>query len=134
MKPTYQELERLLEKALERIADLEQQVADLTERLGKNSKNSSKPPSTDRKRNTRLQKSRKRKPREGKARSLLPLDQVDQHKICQLQECPECGSSDLLLKRRRLIQQQVELPERNGITTQFDRCKYRCRSCKASAV
>ena len=148
MKPTYQqledlcrgqaqrikEMESLLKQALGRIVVLEEQVSVLTERLGKNSKNSSKPPSTDRKRNTRLNRNGKRKPREGKARPLLPLNQVNHHKICQLQECPECGSSDLLLKRKRLIQQQVELPEGNGITTQFDRHKYRCRSCKSSVV
>jgi uncharacterized coiled-coil protein SlyX len=75
MKPTYQqledlcgrqenqiaqqaqrikELEGLLKKAFDRIAVLEEQVSALTEKLGKNSKNSSKPPSTDQKRNTRV--------------------------------------------------------------------------------
>jgi hypothetical protein len=52
MKPTYEELEakvlrleELLKQALEKIAQLEQQ-------LKRNSKNSSKPPSTDQKGNT----------------------------------------------------------------------------------
>ena len=139
MKPTYQELEDLCRWQAQRINELEDllkqaldRISVLEERLSKNSKNSSKPPSTDRKRNTRLRKSQKRKFREGKARPLLPLDQVDHHKICRLQECPECGSSNLLVRRKRLIQQQVELPEGKGITTQFDRHKYRCRSCKAT--
>jgi len=52
MKPTYEELEaelartqELLKKALDRIATLEDQI-------NKNSKNSSKPPSSDQKSNT----------------------------------------------------------------------------------
>ena len=52
MKPTYEELEakvqrleNLLKQALEKIAKLEEQ-------LGRNSKNSSKPPSTDQKKTT----------------------------------------------------------------------------------
>ena len=47
MKPTYKELEAIIEKLLIRIVDLEAQ-------LKKNSKNSSKPPSSDQKSNLPL--------------------------------------------------------------------------------
>jgi len=73
MKPTYEELEAevrnlkgLLKKALERIAELEAQVK-------RNSKNSSKPPSTDQKSNTAdAGEKSPRESRAGKARAPFP--------------------------------------------------------------
>jgi transposase len=141
MKPTYEELEarnkelearcekleELLKKALDRIASLEEQ-------LNRNSNNSSKPPSTDRKANTRSSKSRNRKPRQGFTRALLPLDQVDKHEICEVHGCPHCGSADLASKGDPIILQQVELPEIKGIITQFDLHNYQCRVCKSNVL
>jgi transposase len=46
-KPSYEELEALLAKALERIAQLEGMLEKLQEQLGLTSQNSSKPPSSD---------------------------------------------------------------------------------------
>lgn len=122
-----QKLEELFKKALDRIADLEEQ-------LNRNSNNSSKPPSTDRKANTRPSKKGNRKPRQGTTRALLPLDQVDKHEICEAHECPHCGSADLACKGDPTILQQVELPEVKGIVTQFDLHNYHCRTCKSSVV
>jgi DivIVA domain-containing protein len=45
--PSYEELAALVTVQAERIAQLEAQVAELTARLGQNSRNSSKPPSSD---------------------------------------------------------------------------------------
>ena len=82
MKPTYEELEsalvktqNLLKLALERIAELE-------ERLNKNSKNSSKPPSSDRKPNNEDQKNKEKKSRSGINRALIPPEKVDQFVDC----------------------------------------------------
>lgn len=141
MKPTYEELETrnrelearceklegLLKKALDRIARLEEQ-------LNQNSNNSSKPPSSDHKSNTRHSKNRNRKPRQGITRALLPLDQVDKHEICEAHGCPHCGSVDLASKGDPIILQQVELPEVKGIVTQYDLHNYHCRACKSSVL
>ncbi len=116
-------LKDLLKKALERIAELE-------EKLNRNSKNSSKPPSTDQKSNTPRTSSLKRKAHEGKARALYPQERVDQHIDCTLECCPHCQSKRLeLLRDSPLIWQQAELPTVRAIVTQFNRLKYRCETC-----
>lgn len=134
MKLTYEELEarcdrleKLLKKALDRITDLE-------EKLNQNSHNSSKPPSSDRKSNTRHHNNRDRKPRQGTSRILLPLEQVDMHRVCEAHACPHCGSDELTRKGDPTILQQVELPEVKGIITQYDLHNYHCGTCKSSVV
>ncbi|MEO1975098.1 MAG: IS66 family transposase [Paracoccaceae bacterium] len=141
MKPTYEELEarnkelearcdrleELLKKALDRIADLEEQ-------LNRNSNNSSKPPSTDKKANTRPPKVRLRKPRKGSARALLPLDQIDRHEVCEIDDCPHCGSAELRSKGDPVIFQQVDLPEVKGVVTQYDLHSYQCQTCKSNII
>lgn len=120
-------LENLLEKALHRIAELE-------ERLNKDSNNSSKPPSSDQKPNTPDRKKKPRKSRPGAARSLIPLEEVDRHEICELAECPHCKSKDLASRNDSLVIQQVELPETRGVVTQFDCQKYHCKQCNLNVT
>ena len=134
MKPTYEELEarcnhleEVLKKALDRIAELE-------ERLNQNSKNSSKPPSSDPKPNRPPKDGKGRKPRDRMTRSLLPLDQVDKHEVCEAHECPFCGSGELKEKGDPMILQQVELPEVKGTVTQFDRNNYHCQTCSSNVI
>ena len=148
MKPTYEELEQLCREQEQRGQDQEKRIqrlegllkkaldriAELEERLNQNSNNSSKPPSTDRKGKTRPSQKRSRKPRQGTSRALLPVEQVDKHTVCELQECPHCGSRELVTKGDPVILQQVELPEVKGVVTQFDRYNYRCRSCRSSML
>ena len=129
MKPTYEELENLLTKtqgllklALERIAALE-------ERLNKNSKNSSKPPSTDRKENSSNDPKMPKGPRQGISRLVLSPEQIDHFHICKLDACPCCGSSNLIDQGKSLVLQQVELPEVKAFVTQYDCTKYTCLSC-----
>lgn len=135
MKPSYEELEikllateaklteahRLLKLAIERIAVLE-------ERLNKNSKNSSKPPSSDHKPNMDDPK-KPRKSRGGINRTLLPPDQIDHFQTCELSNCPCCGSHRLIDQNQPLVLQQAELPEVKAVTTQFNCTKYACDSC-----
>lgn len=129
MKPTYDELEAklvnteaLLKLALERIAKLE-------ERLNANSKNSSKPPSTDHKANSKPKKSGSRKSRKGASRTVYPPEKVDTVVACTLDQCPGCGSKDLIDEQKPLMLQQVELPEVKATVTQFNCAKYRCCGC-----
>jgi len=116
-------LQELLKKAFEEIANLQ-------EKLNLNSKNSSKPPSTDQKGNTPQKPPKKKKKRKGVSRASFPPERVDKQVECTEQNCPHCGSSsiglnDLLPE----ILQQVEIPEVKAIVTEYLLCKYHCRSC-----
>lgn len=131
MKPTYEELElevrhlrELLKQALEKIAQLEEQ-------LKRNSKNSSKSPSTDQKSNTPDAENKKpRDSRAGKARLPFPPDKIDRHVQCKQENCPHCGSSKIQLSGRSPeILQQAELPEIKTVVTEFQLQKYCCNEC-----
>jgi len=140
MKPTYQELEgklaqtearleqthQLLKLALERIASLE-------ERLNKNSKNSSKPPSLDQKSNSQKKNTRRKDRGKGVNRNAFPPERIDQHVSCSLDQCPDCGSSQLVDLDTPLILQQVDLPHVQAIVTQFNLNKHRCNCCGNSS-
>lgn len=148
MKPTYEELESRCRELEERNAKLEDRceklealltkaldrIATLEEQLNQNSANSSKPPSSDFKRNSRGIKSKRRPKRDGFARALLPLDQVDKFETCSIDSCPNCGSSQLQSVGDPLILQQVELPQVKGIVTQYERQLHRCTCCHEKTV
>jgi len=137
MKPTYEELEtevrhlkELLKQALEKIAKLETQ-------LKRNSKNSSKPPSTDQKSNTADAAGKKppRESRAGKARAPFPLDKIDRHVHCTRETCPHCDSSKIQLTGQPSeILQQAELPEIRAIITEYQLQKYRCEECSKNST
>ena len=136
MKPSYEELEfklqateakliettNLLRMAIDRIAVLE-------ERLNKNSKNSSKPPSSDQKANTSNNGRKGRSGRPGVNRVLLPPEQIDQVHDCQLTNCPCCGSQSLIDQGLSWVLQQVDLPEVKANITQYNCSKYICSGC-----
>jgi len=138
MKPTYEELETKLrdtEIRLERtekllMAALEE-IAKLKERLNRNSRNSSKSPSTDQKANTAdSDKKPPRDSRAGKARAPFSHDKIDKHTQCSLENCPHCGSSKIQLNGQSSeILQQAELPEIRAIITEYQLQKYRCGEC-----
>lgn len=149
MKPSYEQLEQqldatkqelqaakdeigqlksLLKAALERIAELEAQI-------NRNSKNSSKPPSTDQKGNTRENNQKKRRSHAGKSRPLYPLERVDRQIDCTQQACPHCHSSQIHpLTDPPVVWQQVELPQVQAIVTQFNCQKYCCDECGRRSV
>lgn len=140
MKPTYEELENLFYKTQQQLIKTQdlfklalERIAILEERLNKNSKNSSKPPSNDRKGNSSNDPKMPRAPRQGISRRVLNPDQIDHFHICKLDKCPCCGSSELVDQGEPLVLQQVELPEAKAIATQFDCTKYRCYSCGETA-
>jgi len=143
MKPTYQELEAnlhrtegLLARALEEITRLQEKVAKLEEQLKRNSKNSSKPPSTDQKSNTPdPNKKPPRDSRTGKARPFFSPDKIDRHVECTQENCPHCGSSKIELSGRSPeILQQAELPEIKAVITEFHLQKYWCQGCEKNST
>lgn len=135
MKPTYEQLEAKLEKmegllklALEKISKLEQQ-------LNKNSKNSSKPPSTDQKADTTAKKPKKRKSRKGYSRTPYPPERIDYRISCKRKCCPHCNSNKLeQLLDTPFSWQQVELPVIQAIVTQYDCLKYQCKQCNRKST
>jgi transposase len=135
MKPTYEELEFHLKNTQEALAKTQNllklaldRIAELEERLNKNSKNSSKPPSSDRKSNHNDQKNKGRRFRNGVNRAPIPPEKVDQFTDCIMTNCPDCGS-DQLSKDGSECLQQIELPEVKAIVTQFNRLRYTCGCC-----
>lgn len=129
MKPTYEELESILAKTQHLLKMALDRIAELEERLNKNSKNSSKPPSSDRKANSDGQKGHEKKSRGGINRSPIPPEKVDQFLDCTMDTCPDCGSNALSKDGSVECLQQVELPEVKALVTQFNRFRYTCACC-----
>lgn len=152
MKPTYEQLESTLHhtkveleqtkaelertkaelaKAMELLKIAFEEIAKLKEQLNLNSKNSSKPPSTDRKGNTPPDGQKKgRKGRKGKARPSYPAERVNKHIPCIRENCPHCGSNAIELSAQAPeILQQAELPEVQAIVSEYQLLKYDCKAC-----
>lgn len=140
MKPTYEQLEEELasvKKELAKTAELLkialQKIAVLEERLNKNSKNSSKPPSTDQKGHTQKTLKKIRPPRQGFFRNMYPSERIDHHIMCSLTSCPHCQSNGIKQIEGSFKWQQVDLPEIKAIVTQYDCLKYKCKDCGQSS-
>ena len=138
MKPTYEELfetVRLLSaanfKLLEENKRLQKRIAELEERLNLNSKNSSKPPSTDQKKNKRSPKGGAAPGHKGHYRQLT--DVIDKRVISSLEECMYCGSKHLEKKTSSILQ-QIEIPEIKPVVTQIEREKGQCCSCRRNLI
>lgn len=136
MKPTYEQLEDTLAKTQEALAKTQnllrlalERITVLEEKLNKNSKNSSQPPSKDRKPNSDHDSSKKKKPRQGINRTAIPPEKIDKFVNCVLTNCPGCGSRDLNREEKPETLQQVELPEVKATATQFNRFRYKCACC-----
>ncbi len=134
-KPTYDELfalvqhqSRIIFEQSQTIKRLEKKVAELEERLGLNSKNSSKPPSTD-------QKANQNPPRKGGAnvghpghfRPLRVAHKVIEHKP---KACSRCGSCNLCIGKPWIFQ-QTELPPIKLEVTEYRCFRAVCRDCNS---
>jgi len=141
MEPTYQELKEenaalrkenaelraLIQQLLERIAVLEA-------KLDQNSKNSSKPPSSDQKSNLPKIKRREIRPfHPGAKRQLLPESMVTSRTERHIDTCPRCRS---MMESTGEIKkwQQVEFPEVKPNVHQWDLHICRCPNCALVAV
>jgi transposase len=143
MKPSYEQLEIELVQTKEELVDIRKQfgrtsellklalekIAELEEKLNRNSKNSSKPPSTDQKADTAPKQRKQRKSRKGFARSKLPPERIDNTVECTCENCPHCGSQSIESAGIPEILQQAELPEVRAIVTEYLLYKYSCKDC-----
>lgn len=136
MKLTYEQLEaelvetkRKLDEATKLLKQALEEITSLKEQLKLNSKNSSKPPSTDQKANTSTKERRKRMSREGISRSAYPPERVDNRIDCTRDMCPHCGTKSLESIGVGETLQQAELPEVRAVITEYLLHKYCCNLC-----
>lgn len=127
MKPTYEELVAIIEKLLVRIADLEAQ-------LKKNSKNSSKPPSSDQKSNLPpIQRKESRPFHPGASRQMLSESKVTSQTERRIDTCPRCRS-DMTPTGEVIKWQQIELPEIKPLVHQWNLHVCKCPKCHLTAT
>ena len=132
-----------VEVLLLRIADLEQQNAELEKRvealeakLAKNSRNSSKPPSTEHphaKLPPKKKPKSKRKPGGQRGhqkfeRTLIPTDQCEDVVPCKPDQCRGCGKS-LHGSDKQPLRQQVWDVEIRSVVTEYQQHRLTCRGC-----
>jgi len=129
-------LKQQVAKMAETIKRLEQRIQELERRLGMNSQNSSRPPSSDPPGTTtalpRKLRRRKRGARKGHPphlRSLLPPDAVNERIELKPQVCL-CGGTHLdQTPDDPLRHQIVDLPPMTPDVTEYVQPFYRCRDC-----
>src|ERR1700722_650456 len=122
LKPTYEELFALVQHQSKMIFEqgqtikrLEKKIVELEEKLKLNSKNSSKPPSTDQKGKNDVPKKKggAKLGHPGHFRPLFSTDQVDAFVTLRAENCPSCGEAVQPSGDPPPIHQQVEIaPQR----------------------
>lgn len=110
-----------------RIVALEALILDLQERLNLNSKNSSKPPSTDQKPpHTLLKKGGAQEGHPGHFRALTTPQKVVESKP---EKCSRCGCTHLRIDKPWIFQ-QIELPPLKMCITEYRCFRAVCQNCK----
>ncbi|UKS24258.1 IS66 family transposase [Paenibacillus sp. HWE-109] len=127
------QIEKVITKLLERITELENRVAELERQLGLNSKNSSKPPSSDGFRkpaNSRIAGGKKGAPLGHEGHTLSMVDDPDAILDFCLTTCPACHAP---MDQENCIgydrRQQIDLPEPRIQTTEFRAHTSCCPQC-----
>lgn len=120
------------------IDDLKAEIAELKERLGRNSNNSSQPPSTDppsqRRPPVRETSGRKRgaqRGHPGASRRLKPLSEVDHLVTLRPTSCGACGSLLLGDDPQPACHQVSEIPPLQAEITEYQRHTLSCTACGA---
>jgi transposase len=135
---TPESVRRLVVALVARIDKLEKEVADLKEKLGTTSRNSSLPPSSDRQPpQTRAERRRSQRKRggqpghEGHRRDLVPETEVDELIECPPpKSCQDCGGSVYVDDSCAPERHQVwELPEVSARVTEYRSQWGRCTDC-----
>ena len=129
------ELKAALAEALAEIARLRAEVAELKEQVRQNSRNSSKPPSSDFGRGKAPKAPAGRKAggqpgHEGVRREMVPPEKVDEFADQDPETCANCGTP--LVSAVRIdadVRQIVEAPEFRAFVREFRLWKKRCPKC-----
>jgi transposase len=127
-----------LQAQVDELKILRQEVAELRERLGQNSQNSSKPPSSD---PPSAPRSGKREPtgrkaggqpgHRGHGRKLMSVEQVDQIIELRPVNCQQCGSLLLGDDPRPARRQISDLPQMKAEVTEYRQHTLHCLACGA---
>ncbi len=125
-----------LRAQLSEVAELRARIQALEERLGQNSSNSHKPPSSDGPEKPKKRK-RKRSGRKrggqpghvGKARELVPVEEVDELVTVKPTECENCTSPLIGLDSAPRRHQVVEIPPVQPQVTEYQLHGLRCDCC-----
>ena len=136
MKPSYDELLEKYNELLEEnvklralVRELMGRIAHLESQLKQNSKNSSKPPSSDQKPNLTPKQNRKdRSYHSGASRQLLPESAVTSREVRTIENCPHCHSQ-MVSTGEVYKWQQIELPEIKPLVHQIELHTCRCPNC-----
>ena len=112
---------------------LKERMQHLEERLRLDSRNSSKPPSSDQKKNKRAPRGGAKRGHPGRHRKPFPQEQVTQRVVSKLAGCPHCGSQDLCSKKSVFLQ-QVDLPPIKLEITEIERQRAQCKGCHRSLL
>jgi transposase len=125
-----------LREQVSTIDDLKAEVAELRERLGQNSSNSSKPPSSDPptfkpapRRGATGRKRGGQPGHQGSSRGLLPAEEVDHLIDLKPASCSACGHKLRGADPRPERRQVSEVPPVRVEVTEYRRHALRCRGC-----
>ncbi|MFB5762874.1 DUF6444 domain-containing protein, partial [Paenibacillus medicaginis] len=124
----------LLDQQAARIEQLEHRVHELERQLGSNSRNSSKPPSSDGLRkptNLRTPGGKKGAPKGHRGTTRCQIEHPDEVVVLPLHTCPDCHNSLANAKRKTVEKRQViELPPPSVFVTEFQAEKAYCTQCR----
>jgi len=130
------ELIGLVLSQAEQIALLTARVRELEERLGRNSRNSSKPPSSDGPQVARARRGRVggrqrggQAGHSGRTRDMVPTKDVDRVVVCKPDACEACGALLLGEDRAPERHQVEEVPPVKPEITEYQRHRLTCQSC-----
>lgn len=140
MQPSYEQLytENIELKAtvnrLEKvIIALEARITQLESQLNQNSKNSSNPPSSDKKPNIPSIPRKEQRPfHPGVSRQLLPESSITSRETRCIETCPRCHSI-MHLTDKVFSWQQIELPQIKPLVHQIDLVTCKCPRCQLEA-
>lgn len=117
-------------------AELRERVRKLEEKLRLNSKNSSKPPSSDQKgsEETPKKKGGAKPGHPGHWRPLFSQQEVDVFVELKATDCPTCGAEVRPSGEPPSFHQQVEIAPKPFIVTQYNRENFYCPCCRKYGV
>lgn len=130
-----QQLEEENVRLKKQIQELEQRLAELERRLGMNSRNSSKPPSSDMPGvagSLSRRRRRKRGPRPGHSpylRQWLPPERVQKRLVLKPEVCPCGGTRFEETSQAPVRHQRVDIPPIQPEVTEYVQPVYRCQDC-----
>jgi len=109
---------------------LREKIAELEAKINKNSKNSSKPPSTDIKANTKKEKNQKSGAKKGHLGYFRGFFQGKREIIpIKPEKCSRCNSLNIIPERKSQKHQVIDIPKINIDVKEYKLEMYRCKDC-----